>query len=198
MADKPKKTSRRKFINDGVSLSAGAIFLSKIFSSCKQSDKKVKVLTQEGKLMEVSEEDVKIKVQEPVAVPFEENFPGYKILERRTIDKTFVTAEETEIQIEFEGIGIVLTGKSHNKKFSDVWFLEDDDQTLNNFKLETEFYVDGELATRNVQPLKYIERNLELFYKYELPPGKHELVMKIINPHPDVTLRIGDLITYTK
>ena len=58
MADKPKKTSRRKFINDGVSLSAGAIFLSKVFSSCKQSDKKVKVLTQDGKLMEVNEEDI--------------------------------------------------------------------------------------------------------------------------------------------
>ena len=147
---------------------------------------------------EVTEDEVKIKVQEPVPVPFEENFPGYKILERRKIDKEFVTTEETEIKIEFEGIGIVLTGKSHNKKFSDVWFLSDDDQTMNNFKLETEFYIDGELATKNVQPLKYIERNLELFYKYELSPGKHELVMKITNPHPDVTLRIGDLITYTK
>jgi hypothetical protein len=147
---------------------------------------------------EVGEDEVKIKVQEPVAVPFEENFPGYKILERRKIDRTFVSTEETEIKIDFEGVGVVLTGKSHNKKFSDVWFLSDDDHTMNNFKLETEFYIDGELAVKNVQPLKYIERNLELFYKYELPPGKHELVMKIINPHPDVTLRIGDLITYTK
>ncbi len=147
---------------------------------------------------EVGEDEVKIRVQEPVAVPFEENFPGYKILERRKIDRTFVSTEETEIKIDFEGVGVVLTGKSHNKKFSEVWFLSDDDHTMNSFKLETEFYIDGELAVKNVQPLKYIERNLELFYKYELPPGKHELVMKIINPHPDVTLRIGDLITYTK
>ena len=147
---------------------------------------------------EIGEDNVKIKVQEPVAVPLEENFPGYKILERRKIDRTFVSTAETEVKIDFEGVGVVLTGKTHNKKFSDVWMLSDDDQTMNNFKLETEFYIDGELATKNVQPLKYIERNLELFYKYELPPGKHELVIRIINPHPDVTLRIGDLITYTK
>jgi hypothetical protein len=147
---------------------------------------------------EVTENEVRIKVQEPVAVPFEENFPGYKILERRKIDKTFVSTEENEVKIEFEGIGVVLTGKSHNQKFSDEWFLSDEDKTINNFKLETEFYLDGELATKNVQPLKYIERNLELFYKYELSPGKHELVMKIINPHPDVILHIGDLISYTK
>jgi hypothetical protein len=147
---------------------------------------------------EVTEDMVKIRLQKPVAVPFEENFPDYKILERKSIDRQFITTEETETKLDFEGIGVVLTGKSHNRKFSDVWILEDDDQTLGNFKLETEFYIDGELITSNVQPLKYIERNNELFFAYELSPGKHELMMKILNPHPDVTLRLGDIITYTK
>ena len=114
------------------------------------------------------------------------------------MDKKFITADEPEIKLEFEGVGIVIKGKVHNRQFADQWFLLDDNQTMNGFKLETEFYIDGELATKNVQPLSYIQRNLELFYKYELNPGKHELVMKIINPHPDVTMEMWEMITYTK
>jgi hypothetical protein len=54
------------------------------------------------------------------------------------------------------------------------------------------------LTDKIFQPLAFQERNLELFYKYDLPLGRHELVMKIINPHPDVIMDVGDLITYTK
>jgi hypothetical protein len=147
---------------------------------------------------EIMENEVKIKIQEPVAVPFEENFPGYKITEKRTNDHTLVTTEEPEMKFEFEGVGVVLRGRVHNKKYSDVWGLSGDDQTINDFKLETEFYIDGEIVRKNVQPLAYIKRNLELFHIYELPPGKHELVMKIVNPHPDVILHMGDLIVYSK
>jgi hypothetical protein len=147
---------------------------------------------------EVTEDEVRIKVQEPIAVPFEENFPGYKVAEKRKIDKKFLTSDEPEIKLEFEGVGVVLKGKVHNKTFADVWILLDDDQTMNGFKLETEFYIDGELATKNVQPLSYIQRNLELFYKYELTPGKHELEMRILNPHPEVTMEIWEIITYEK
>jgi hypothetical protein len=147
---------------------------------------------------EITEDAVKIKIQEPVPVPFEENFPGYKMADKKKIDKKFITTEQPEVKLEFEGVGIVLKGKVHNQQFADVWFLLDEDQTINYFKLETEFYIDGELASKNVQPLDYIQRNLELFYKYELAPGKHELVMKIINPHPDVTMEMWEMITYTK
>jgi len=147
---------------------------------------------------EVTNDEVKIKIQDPLPVPFEENFPGYTMSEKRTIDKTINTSEEQEFKLDFEGVGIVLRGKTHNKQFSNVWTLSGDEQTINGFKLETEFYIDGELVTKNVQPLAYIQRNLELFYKYELPAGQHEMVMKIVNPHPDVTIHISELIVYTK
>jgi len=79
-----------------------------------------------------------------------------------------------------------------------VYALEGKDQTIDNYKIETEFYIDGELVVSNKQPLALQERNHELFYKYELPAGKHTLVMKILNPHRDVILQVGDLIAYTK
>jgi hypothetical protein len=147
---------------------------------------------------EVTEDEVKIKIQDPVAVPFEENFPGYKVAGITANDKEFLTSDEQELKFEFEGIGVVLRGRVRNKNFKDVYALSGEEHTLNNYKIETEFYIDGELARKNVQPLAFQERNHELFYRYELPPGKHELVMKIINPHPDVLMYVGDLIAYTK
>jgi hypothetical protein len=147
---------------------------------------------------EVANNKVKIKIQEPVSVPFEENFPGYKFKDIIAINKEFLTTEKQEMKFEFEGIGVVLTGRVRNRNFRDVYALTGKEQTLNDYKIETEFYIDGELAGKKVQPLAYQERNLELFYRYELTNGQHELVMKIMNPHPDVLMYVGELIVYTK
>jgi hypothetical protein len=147
---------------------------------------------------EVTDDEVKIKVVEPVAVPFEENFPGYKVAEIQKNDDSFMTTEKQELKFEFEGIGFVLRGRVLNKNFKNRYALEGEEPTINNYKIETEFYIDGDLVASPIQPLAFQERNHELFYKYELPEGKHELVMKIINPHPDVIMHVGDLITYTK
>jgi Fe-S-cluster-containing dehydrogenase component len=58
MAEKNKKgkKSRRKFLNSGMLLGTGAFLLPEVMSSCKKSDAKVKVLTQEGKLVEVDQD----------------------------------------------------------------------------------------------------------------------------------------------
>jgi molybdopterin-containing oxidoreductase family iron-sulfur binding subunit len=60
MAKNNKKSnrSRRKFLNSGVLLGTGALLMPEVMSSCKKSDAKVKVLTQEGKLVEVNKEDI--------------------------------------------------------------------------------------------------------------------------------------------
>lgn len=58
MADQSKKNTRRRFLSDGVKMSAGAIFMSKVMSSCKKPEEKIKVLTQDGQLMEVDKDMV--------------------------------------------------------------------------------------------------------------------------------------------
>lgn len=58
MEVKNNKTTRRKFINYSLVWSTGLVFLSKVLSSCKQTGKKVKVMTQDGKLAEVNEDDI--------------------------------------------------------------------------------------------------------------------------------------------
>ncbi len=146
---------------------------------------------------EVSEDAVKITVQEPVPVPLEQNFSGYVLAETREIDLQINSAIKQEYEMEFEGIGVVLRGRVFNNKFKDVWSLSTDEQTLNDYALVTDFYIDEELVRTNRQPLAYIKRNHELFFIYELPKGNHKLKMMIQNPHPDVELNIWNALIYT-
>lgn len=147
---------------------------------------------------EITDDVVKIKVQDPQPVPLEQNFPGYVVQEIQNTHTRFITTEKQELKFEFEGIGVVLKGHLKNKNFEFTYGLESDEQTINGYKIETEFYLDGEMVRKVDQPLSFIERNHELFFQYELAPGKHELVMKILNPHPEVIMQVGELIVYGK
>lgn len=52
-----KKKSRRNFLNSSLKYGAGAILFSGAVSSCEKSGKTVKALTQDGRLIEVDNED---------------------------------------------------------------------------------------------------------------------------------------------
>lgn len=147
---------------------------------------------------EVSDDVVKIKLQKPVPVPFEENFPGYKVAEIIHNNTQFLVTDKHEMHFEFEGTGVVLRGGIGNMNVKNVYALNGPEQTMNGFQLETEFFLDGESLGIILQPLAFQSRNLELFHKYELRPGRHELVMKILNPREDIQMRVGDLIVYSK
>ena len=71
-------------------------------------------------------------------------------------------------------------------------------QTLNNYNLEIEYSIDDKISKTMQTPIYFIERAHELFFKYDLDPGKHTLKMKIKNPNEDVRLDITNLITYKK
>ena len=147
---------------------------------------------------EVKENEVRIKLQQAVPVPLEQNFPGYSLLDNIQVDKQIGASDPQELELSFKGIGIVLRGRVLNKNFMNVYALESEEQTLNDFALETDFYIDGELVLSSLQPLAFIKRNHELFYRYELPEGEHTLKMVIKNPHPDVIVSVNNAITYTK
>ncbi len=144
------------------------------------------------------DEAVRIKTQEAVSVPLEQNFPGYQIAEDRAIEKMITSEDPQEFSLDFEGVGIVLRGKVGNLKFPEKYALETDEETLNDFALETGVYIDGELIKSQPQPLKFIKRNLELFFQYELESGPHTLRMVIKNPHPGVYMDIWNALIYTK
>ena len=142
----------------------------------------------------VEDDVVKIKKQEAVTAPLEQNFVGYKIDSRTPISKKIYKADNQQFEIPFEGIGVVLTGKSAHKEVT----TDAEKTAISDYKLNVEFYLDGELSKTMPLPIDFIERAHELYFQYEIPDGTHTLSLKVLNPHDLVFLQIDDLITYKK
>ncbi len=147
---------------------------------------------------EVGDDEVRIKNQAVTVAPFEQNFEGYVLKEPIEISKRIIKSDTQELEIEFNGIGVALKGRVGHLDFENKYALISDEETLNNYKLVVEFYLDDQLSKTMDLPLYFIERAHELFYQYEIPDGKHKLKLKITNPHEKVYLDIGNLIVYEK
>ena len=142
----------------------------------------------------------KIKKQKNIVAPFEENFPGYELSKNIKIDKKIKFKDNQEIDIKFNGIGIVLRGESRNldKEIDSKYAMIEKKETLNNFSYKVEFRIDGELIKTMNLPIYFIERAHELFFKYELEEGDHTLNIKILNPNKNAYLRLDNLIVYQR
>jgi hypothetical protein len=147
---------------------------------------------------EIENDEVRIMVQQAEPVPFEQNFTGYVLAGNVGVSKRITADDPQEFNLEFEGIGIVLRGGVGNSLAENEYALQSPELTLDNFALETDFYIDGELVRSMRQPLAFIERNPELFFAYELDPGKHTLTMRIKNPRHEVYLDIQNALVYKK
>ncbi|MEA1897494.1 MAG: ADP-ribosylglycohydrolase family protein [Bacteroidota bacterium] len=147
---------------------------------------------------QVTESEVNIKLQEPVIAPLEQNYTGYELGDEIKINKRFTSKDPQELEVEFEGVGAVLTGRVRHIDFDDTYALISDEETLNNYKLIAEFYIDGELSKTMELPLSFVERTFPIFFQYELPEGKHTLKMKITNPHEKVYLQLWNMVVYKK
>ena len=71
-------------------------------------------------------------------------------------------------------------------------------EQLERVHLRCEAFRLGRTDIRWDEYIDIVERALEIFYQYELQPGKHTLKMVVKNPVEDVVIEMGDLITYTK
>jgi len=145
---------------------------------------------------EITESEVKIKKQDPKIAPFEQSFPGYVLSDNLKIDKRFTAKDVQELEVEFEGVGLVLKGRSRHIDFDNKYALESNEETLDGYKLMVEFTIDGQLSKTMELPLSFIERAHELFFQYELPQGKHTLKLQILNPHEKVYLHVSNMIVY--
>lgn len=146
----------------------------------------------------VGDDEVSIKKQTIQLAPFEQNFEGYVLKEPVEISKRITKSDTQEFEIEFDGIGVALKGRVGHLDFENKYALISDEETLNNYKLVVEFYLDDQLSKTMDLPLYFIERAHELFYQYEIPEGKHTLKLKVTNPHEKVYLDIRNLIVYEK
>jgi hypothetical protein len=109
---------------------------------------------------------VVIKRQSPITVPLEVSFEGHYPTEQITPVTT-----KNEITFEFEGIGFALVSPPNIKDYGDKTYV-----------FETEMYIDNQLVEKAKLPTAENKRRFTPFWRYQLPKGKHKVVVKILNP----------------
>jgi hypothetical protein len=114
---------------------------------------------------EIRDNDMVIRLQEPEPIPLEVAFEGHYPV-ARIIPQTI----DNEIVFDFEGIGFALAAPPDGKKYE------------KDHIFETEMYIDGELIEKAKLPTEINKRRFTPFWRYQLPLGKHKVVIKILNP----------------
>jgi hypothetical protein len=125
--------------------------------------------------------NITIALQEPKPVKLEKSFEGHYPIEKKGIGKDI----KDEYTIDFEGIGFVMKGAA-NKKNEQADYI-----------FKAELYIDGKLIETSSLPTSFTTRRYELFWKYQLPKGKHTVRVKLLNPDEKYNLRLGELIVYS-
>ena len=127
----------------------------------------------------VEGDDVIIHCQQPKQVAFEECFTGHYPVEKRAVSKNLQEWNE----FEFDGVGFAVPG-----------YVTSNDP---KYVAKVESYIDGELVETIELPADQIKRREDLFYKYQLPKGKHKVSFKWLNPQPGTTVTANYVVVYS-
>jgi hypothetical protein len=130
----------------------------------------------------INGDNVSIKIQQPATVKFEKSFEGVYPVAKIPVKWS---ANKAEISFEFEGIGFVLKGETAR------WASE------STYIFNTELYVDDKLIESPKLPTSYTTRRYELCWKYDLPKGKHQVRLKILNLSKDEQISSPEAIIYS-
>lgn len=123
-----------------------------------------KMITKNGG--EIRDTDVVIKNESLQTVPLEVAFEGhYPVASIQPV----VTRDQ--VSFEFDGVGFAVGGFPNMRNMSDK-----------NHVFETEMYIDDKLVEQAKLPTATNQRRFTPFYRYQLPKGKHKVVIKILNP----------------
>ena len=128
----------------------------------------------------VNEKDVEIKVQPIKPVKLEIGFEGHYPIERRPLNAKL----KNEYSFEFDGIGFALNGEARKLGAEDYIF-------------DTELYIDGKLISSPKLPTNFTIRTETLFWKYQIPKGKHTVTIKNLNETDKAELNLNDVVIYS-
>jgi hypothetical protein len=128
----------------------------------------------------VSENDVTIQCRQPVAVRYEKAFEGHYPVKQIRLNKQIEAVGE----VSFEGIGVVFSGGIRSKD--------------NEYVGKIEASVDGQPAETINLPVNQLKRRHDdqLFWKYQLPKGKHTVTFKWLNPVEGATIHFSNVLIY--
>lgn len=138
----------------------------------------------------INGDQVTIAVQTSKAVRLEQGFSGHHPVLVTPIRKDL----ENEYSFDFEGIGFVLKGVAQpkNRSKSDATPVGSE----NSFAFNTELYVDGKKIETAKLPVNFTHRRYDLFWKYQLPKGKHTVRVKLLNPDSEHVVRMNEVLVY--
>src|SRR6185312_541570 len=85
----------------------------------------------------------------------------------------------------YEGTGFVLRGETEGN------------ENNSDFIFHTELYVDGKLVEKPELPANFTTRRYELCWNYDLPKGRHDVQLKILNAPGKYSINNVEAIYYT-
>ncbi len=129
----------------------------------------------------ISGNNIRIVLQSPSTVRYEKSFPGLFPSEKRKIN---LNETKNELNFEFEGTGFVVRGETGR------WG-DQSDHVLN-----AELYIDGNKSETFGLPASYTTRRYEICWKYDLPNGKHNVKVKILNPSAENQIVNAEALIY--
>jgi ADP-ribosylglycohydrolase len=125
---------------------------------------------------------ITIALQAPAPVRLEQSFPKIYPVKSVKVNKD----DLTELAFDFEGTGFLMTGEAERKG---------DEKT--EYVFDVELYVDGQKVETAKMPTDYTTRRYELFWKFELPNGKHAVNIKVLNPDKRYSLNCSGYIVFS-
>ncbi|MBJ7881950.1 ADP-ribosylglycohydrolase family protein [Gelidibacter salicanalis] len=132
---------------------------------------------------EVNGDKIKIKIQKPETVRFEESFVGLFPSEERYLRQHYT---DKNINIGFKGNGIVVLGNVNS--ICSV--------PTSDYVALLDVYIDGEKVEQVKMPYDYIVRKYDVFHKYLLDNKDHHVEIKWVNKNPDFSIYMKSIVIY--
>lgn len=128
----------------------------------------------------VSKDKVQIKAQKPETVRLEQCFEGLYPVIKCPLNNLDIDT----LSFNFKGIGFVVRGEAVRRNFN-----------ASESIVRAKLYIDGCFAEEAEFPTDFKYRRLDLFWKYDLPNGKHN-VQIVVDKNDNALLRSWEYIIY--
>lgn len=135
----------------------------------------------------INGDSITISVQIPTPVRFEKSFGGLVpvALNSTQWDNINLDVSSPAYTFPFTGRGIVVRGES----------LACEGLTMNTVN-KVAIVIDGNTADTSIMPVDFHNRKTEIYWNYDLKPGPHTILLKLIHPLPGARVRVGNSIIY--
>jgi len=126
-----------------------------------------------------------IKIQQPETLRFEQSFEGMYPAKELLVRKDHL---EEPIKIAFTGNGIVVLGNVKSQC----------NETKSDFVALLDIYIDGKKTEQVRMPFDYIVRKYDIYHKYLLNEGNHEVEIRWVNQDPAFRIYLKSYVVYSE